>query len=210
MEAFESFVAVALEAEGFVVSGPVKFPVALTVQKSAHTETQTHGFEVDVIGARADRLVLATVKSFFGSRGVAAEHVTATVGDTAAARLYRLLNDRVVRDTVVHGAARRFGYPLSQVELRFYVGKFAGPGKGKHEATIREWCASQHVGAGAIQVFDVHAVIKAVRGAAASKQYRDNPVLVAMKVLEAGGVLKIGLPDDIGADETGAASTLDE
>jgi hypothetical protein len=36
MEAFEAFVAVALEAEGFVVSEAVKFPVTLQTRKAAY------------------------------------------------------------------------------------------------------------------------------------------------------------------------------
>ena len=67
MEAFESFVAIALEVEDFVVSEAVKFPVQKLTKKVAYEESQTHGFEVDLVAARADRLVLATVKSFFGS-----------------------------------------------------------------------------------------------------------------------------------------------
>ena len=76
MEAFESFVAVALEAEGLVVSSAVKFPVRLQTRRVDRVEIQTHGYEVDLVGARADRLILATVKSALGSRGVVAEHVT--------------------------------------------------------------------------------------------------------------------------------------
>jgi hypothetical protein len=76
MEAFESFVVIALETEGFVVSPAVKFAVQLQTRKTAYAEMQTHGYEVDLVGARADALVLATVKSFLGSRGVVAEHVT--------------------------------------------------------------------------------------------------------------------------------------
>jgi hypothetical protein len=62
VEAFESFVAVALEAEGLVVSSAVKFPVRLQTRRVDRVEIQTHGYEVDLVGARADRLVLATVK----------------------------------------------------------------------------------------------------------------------------------------------------
>lgn len=40
MEAFESLVAVAPEAEGFVVSGGVKFRVKLSTRKVAYTEEQ--------------------------------------------------------------------------------------------------------------------------------------------------------------------------
>ena len=66
MEAFESFVAVALEAQGLVVSSAVKFPVRLQTRRADHVEVQRHGYEVDLVGARADRLVLATLTSYLG------------------------------------------------------------------------------------------------------------------------------------------------
>lgn len=188
MEAFESFVAVALEAEGFIVSPAVKFRVQRQTKKAAHIEVQTHGYEVDLVAARARRLVLATVKSFFGSGGVAFRHVTGD--DKTDGGRYRLLNDPVIRDEVVAAAAARYGYHQKQVELRLYVGHFAGGKKVDHEARIREWAASQRVGRGAIRVFGVDEVVGAVREEAAAKQYRDNPVLVTMKVLEAAGRLR--------------------
>jgi hypothetical protein len=83
MEAFETFVALALEEDGFIVSPAVKFPVRRRVRKTSRPEFQEHGYEVDLVAARADRLVLATVKSFFGSRGVTAEAVT---GETSEER----------------------------------------------------------------------------------------------------------------------------
>lgn len=132
MEAFESFVALAMEEEGLVVSSAVKFPVTRRTAKSMHTETQTHGFEVDLVGASAKRLVLASVKSFFGSRGVVARHVDGTTGG-APSRLYAMLNDSDVRDQVIAGARERYGYSLKQIELRLYVGRFAGPTKGENE-----------------------------------------------------------------------------
>ena len=146
MEAFESFVAVALEVDDFVVSQAVKFPVRMQTRRAAYTEVQTHGYEVDLVAAKADQLVLATVKSFFGSRGVAAEHVTGetTTGEPVSERKrkrYALLNDRVIRRKVVAAAARRYGYTRGQVELRLYVGRFAGRQTGEHEARIRQWAS---------------------------------------------------------------------
>jgi hypothetical protein len=204
VEAFESFVAVALEAEGFVVASATKFPVSQLTRKAAYAETQTHGFEVDLVAARADRLVLASVKSFFGSRGVVASHVDGSTGDDRARKLYRLFNDIAVRDAVIAGAAERYGYTTAQVRLRLYAGRFAGPTQGQHEQQIRNWCAAQHAGGGPIEVYGVSDVIAAVRTAASSKQYRDNQILVTMKVLEAAGVLTLTLPDDIGT-ESGSA-----
>ena len=190
MECFEQFVAVAMESEGLIVSSAIKFPVQRQTSKASHVEIQTHGYEVDLVGARADRLVLATVKSFLGSRGVAAEHVTGTTADRRARNLYLLLNDAVIRDGVVAAAAERYGYPTEQVVVRLYAGKFAAPVRGTHEQTIRDWCATQHVGGGPIEVYGLSDVVDLVREAAASKTYRDNPVLVTMKVLDSAGLLR--------------------
>lgn len=189
VEAFESFVALAMEAEGLVVSEAVKFPVTRATAKTSHPEVQTHGFEVDLMGARADKLVLATIKSFFGSRGVAAEHVTAQTAGAAGNRLYAMLNDPVVRGAVASGATGRYGYSIDQLEFRLYVGKFAGSKKGDHEKRIREWCASQQIGSGPIRVYGLGEVAAEARKVALSKQYRDNPALVAIKVLDAANML---------------------
>lgn len=189
MESFEQFVAVAMEAEGLIVSEAVKFPVQRQTRKAMHNEFQTHGYEVDLVGARADRLVLATVKSFLGSRGVVAEHVTGTGGDRKSRDLYMLLNDPLIRSGVVTAAAQRYGYTEDQVTVRLYVGRFAAPVKRTHEPLIRDWAATQVVGGGPIEVYGLADVIEAVRAAAASKTYRDNPVLVTMKVLDAAGLL---------------------
>jgi hypothetical protein len=198
MEAFESFVALALEAQGFVVSPAVKFDVRVRTRKTAYAETQKHGYEVDLVAARADQLVLATVKSFFGSRGVVAEHVTGQTTNERGRRLYLLLNNKDIRSGVIASAARRYGYRRSQVQLRLYVGRFAGPTRGDHERQIREWAATQRVGRGPIEVVSVDEVVDKVRRAAVSKQYRDNPVLVTMKVLEAAGLLAAEVPDVVG------------
>jgi hypothetical protein len=209
MEAFESLVALALEDEGLVVSEAVKFPVTLYIPKATHTEVQTHGFEVDLIGARRDRLVLASVKSAFGSHGIVADHVSGDTDNVRAKKLYALLNNQHVRSAVIAGAADRFGYDVQQVQLRLYVGKFAGPKHGLHEQKIRAWCAGQSAGYGPIAVFGVHDVVARVIQAAAKKQYRNNPVLVTMKALEAAGMLNLTLPNgaDAGAKDADGSLT---
>jgi hypothetical protein len=199
VESFEQFVAVAMEAEGLIVSEAVKFPVRRQTRKVAHDEVQMHGYEVDLIGARADLLVLATVKSFLGSRGVVAAHVMGTGGDQKARDLNMLLNDLVIRSGVVEVAAKRYGYREDQVRLRLYVGRFAGPVRHTHEPEIRRWAATQIVGGGPIEVYGLTDVIQVVWSAAASKTYRDNPVLVTMKVLDAAGLL-------VGMDTSGVAA----
>jgi hypothetical protein len=196
MEAFEQFVAVYLEQHDYVVSSAVKFPFSRQTRRVDHVEVQTHGYEVDIVGARADRLVLATVKSFLGSRGVVADHVDGTSERTAATKRYALLNDVELRSSVVRQAAKRYGYSVRQVELRLFVGRFAGPTKGEHERRVREWCRSQRSGAGSIKVYSLADTVDTVVSAAvAGKQYRDNPVLVTMKLLQAAGLLQSGLPE---------------
>jgi hypothetical protein len=190
MEAFESFVAISLEAEGFVVSEAVKFPVALPTKKVSHAETQRHGYEVDLVGARGDKLVLATVKSFLGSRGVVAEDVTGATPNSVRVKRYHLLNNQVIRETVAELAAARYGYSPDQIEFRLYVGRFAVPARGENESAVREWASNTHVGSGPIQVYNLQQVVENVRAVASSTQYRDNAVLVTIKVLEAAGALK--------------------
>jgi len=190
MESFESFVALALEDEGLVVSEAVKFRVKRRTSKASHVENPTHGFEVDLVGARADRLVLATVRSFLGSRGVVADHVTGRGGTPAQQRLYALLNNTVVRDTVLTAAAHRYGYRADQVEFRLYVGGFAAPTTRSHEDPIRDWCAAQNVGVGPVRVVGLTEVATIARRVAASKTYRDNAALTAIKVLDAAGMLQ--------------------
>lgn len=179
MEAFEQFVALAMETEGLVVSGALKFPVRRLTRKKNYEEWQTHGYEVDLIGANSEKLVLATVKSFFGSRGVVSDHV---MGERGYTSWYALLNQEDIRDGVVEGARKRFGYRHDQVEMRLYVGKFAG---GGHEGRIRKWAINQQVGGSHLRVVGAHEVVSVVREVAATKQYRDSPVLATLKVLEA-------------------------
>ncbi|MBU3995408.1 MAG: hypothetical protein KKF42_06470 [Actinobacteria bacterium] len=186
MEAFEQFVALAMETEGLVVSGPLKFPIRRLTRKQNYKEWQTHGYEVDLVGANRDRLVLATVKSFFGSRGVVADHVTGERGNT---KWYLMLNQPEIRDSIVEGACERFHYSPEQVEVRLYVGKFAG---GDHEQRIRDWAKTQHhcESGQPLAVVGADEVVEKVREVARSKQYRDHPVLATLKVLEATGAMK--------------------
>ena len=185
MEAFEQFVALAMESEGLVVSSALKFNVRRKTRKQAYDEYQTHGFEVDLVGARRDKLVLATVKSFFGSRGVVADHVVGN--DSTYSKWYALLNQPDVREGVVKGAAERFGYDLNHVEMRLYAGRFS---TAASESAIRAWAEEQFVGGGPLKVYDAGSVVANVREAAASKQYPDSAVLTTLKVLDATGSLR--------------------
>ena len=87
---------------------------------------------------------------------------------------------------VIRAAAKRYGYRTAQVELRLYVGRFS---TNADEAQVRQWARRQRVGAGPIVVHGLGDVVGIVRRMAVSRTYRDNPVLVTMKVLEAAGIL---------------------
>lgn len=76
MEAFEHLVKVYLEAQGYVVTSNVKFPVKKKTKKTSYDEYQTHGYEIDIVAARNDSLLLGSVKSFFGSGGVSRQCFT--------------------------------------------------------------------------------------------------------------------------------------
>jgi hypothetical protein len=179
MEAFESFVALSMSKEGLVVYGPLKFMIKKKTKKAVHDEYQTHGYEVDLIGARSDKLVLATVKSFFGSDGVRAKEVSGESNAVGTAG-YKLLNDFDLRAAVIKEACLRYGYREDQVETRLYAGKFAGK---NGEKEIRDWAAKQIVGSGPIGVYGTKEVVADVKELANSKTYVDNATLVAVKVL---------------------------
>lgn len=187
MEAFESFVALALEAEDFVVTGPVKFKISKKTNKKAVEEFQAHGYEVDLVGSRGDKLVLVSVKSFLGSGGVKPKEVTGEVGQSNS-KGYMMLNDVWLRHEIVRMAAEKYGYKINQVELRLYGGKFMGGENGV--AIVKEWAARQRVGAGSIAVFTGAEIASIVLKMAESKTYRDNAVLMTVKVLLAAGMIK--------------------
>lgn len=184
MEGFESLCAVALESEGYVVMSNVKFDVPRKTKKKSRPEIQTHGYEVDLVGASKRKLVLASVKSYFGSRGVAAEDVIPSGKKSRHRGLYRLLNDKKLRTQVIEQAALRYGYQSNQVELRLYVGRFAAPIKGTHELKIRRWANRQNIGSGPIKVYSVSEILELVEEEARSSQYRDDPSLITLKALQ--------------------------
>lgn len=69
------------------------------------------------------------------------------------------------------------------------MGRFAGARGVNNEDRIRSWCAAQTVGAGPITVHALQEVARAARRAASRKTYRNDPALVAIKVLDAAEML---------------------
>ena len=187
MEGFEHLVKVALEAETFVVSGNLKFAVKLPVKKKSRSEEQTHGYEIDLVGARKDLLVLASVKSFFGSTGVRRGGFCGLVNipsPTAKQQrhfnLYKLFNYENVRAGVVAGAAKRFGYSPQDIELRLYVGKFQNAAE---RSEITAYLQSIHAGRGPIQVFDLQAILAKLLEVLKNKTYFNDPVIMTLKAI---------------------------
>jgi hypothetical protein len=172
VESFEHVCKVALEAEGFVVTTNVKFPVTRRTKKASRVEFQTHGYEVDLVGARTDELVLASVKSFFGSHGVS----LASVEQSG----YKLFNDLELRKEVVRVASERYGYTPNRIKLRIYVGRFAPRSRDGVIAYFRERY---------VAVWTPEQVAKLVLKAAESKTYTDDPVITTLKLLQATGHL---------------------
>lgn len=186
MESFEHLCKVALEAEGFVVTGNVKFPVRRQTKKVAYTEFQEHGYEVDLIGARGDQLVLAEVKSFFGSRGVNRQSFKGIADVTRQTDfgIYKLFNDEGLRHEVMDKACVRYGYLPQQAGMRLYVGKFAG---GSHEPEVRAHLAT--FTDPPVRVVALSEVVETLVGLANKRTYTDDPVVMTVKALAAAGRL---------------------
>jgi hypothetical protein len=177
MESYESLVALAMRAENLHVSGPIKFKIRRQTKNATKEEFQTHGYEVDLVGMRKDKLVLATVKSFFGSGGVFFKHLENKDGKSGSG--YKMLNDRPLREAMIAEACKIYGYKPSEVEVRLYAGNF----NGKDEHRVREWCSKEIAGGGPIEVYNLVEVIDTVVELAKSKTYIDDPALVAVKAV---------------------------
>jgi hypothetical protein len=191
MEGFEHLVKVALEAEDLIVSSNLKFPVTIHIKKkSGREEDQTHGYEVDLVGARRNLLVLASVKSFFGSTGVRqdgfkelAKFDNPTARQLTEFNLYRLFNDKQIREGVIAEAVKRFGYSPRQVALRLYVGKFQN---NEAKADIKAYLGKMQAGKGPVKVFDLGEILNNLFKVLESKTYFNDPVVMTLKALAEG------------------------
>ena len=188
MEGFEHVVKVMLERKGYVVTNDVKFPVRRKTRKKERDEYQTHGYEVDIVAARRDSLILGSVKSYFGSRGV---HVsdfrhklgTRARGDRSSG--YKLFVSPGIRRGVLREASKRYGYPVRKIQLAFFVGKFAS---GSEEA-VRRRLARIQAGAGPVRVFGLAEIATDLLEVIASKTYLDDPVVATLRTIKAAGLL---------------------
>lgn len=185
MEGFEHLVKVAMESEDdLICDGPMKFAVQRPTRKKSHAEKQTHGYEVDVVGARKDLLVLSSVKSFFGSQGVGVQGFVGLANEERKTnyKAYGLFNYEDIRSGVIAQACQRFGYRPEDVELRLYVGKFKSRSA---QSAITEHLAKMVVGRGPVKVFGLSEIVEAVVKVAGSKTYINDPVIVTVKSIMA-------------------------
>jgi len=188
LEAFEQLVKVYLEHQRYVVTTNVKFAARRKTKKTAYDEYQTHGYEIDVVAARHGSLVLGSVKSFLGSggvdrqgfRGIADESKTCYFGH------YAIFNDPDLRAQILAGASERFGYPLSQIVLKLFVGRFRPSDK---DDVIRHLTAIK-VGAGPVGVVSINAIMDGLIEASRSKTYYNEPVIMTIKALRESNLLK--------------------
>lgn len=190
MEAFEHVVKVYLESLGYVVTGGVKFPVRRRiVKKSGKIERQEHGYEVDLVAARHDRLILGSVKSFFGSRGVNRQGFPGIADKSKRTHFkrYTMLNDRVIRNGIFKGAAKLYGYPKSRISMALYVGKFCRT----DEDLVRSHLGVPLRSRPSINVVGLSEIVKELQLLADRRTYINDPVVMTLKVLKSAGLLKL-------------------
>lgn len=190
MESFEHLCKVALEAEGFAVTSIAKFPVRRRTRRTEREEYQTHGYEIDLVGARGGKLVLAEVKSYFGSGGVTRQHFVGLGGalQSKQSERFKLINDPDLRLQVTKGACERFGYTPSQIEWRLYVGHFANG----HEEEI-----SGHLSrlVPPVAVIGLDETVNRLITLAKQTTYFDDAVLMTVKAMMAANRLKGERPE---------------
>jgi hypothetical protein len=189
MEAFEHVVKVYLEARGYIVTSGVKFPVRQRTRKKRETgEFQTHGYEVDIVAAKHGSLILGSVKSFFGSSGVSRQGFMGIADESRSTHFprYLIFNNPEIRHGIVEGAQRRYGFPLDQIGIQLFVGKFRKPDEQMIRDHLRALCA----GSVQIEVVGLAEIVRELMKLAGSKTYINDPVIVTLKVLKAAGILK--------------------
>lgn len=181
------------EGRGYVVTTNVKFPVRRMTRKAAYDEYQRHGYEVDIVAARANRLVLASVKSYFGSQGVHPQGFRGLADETKGTHFgrYTLFNDAVIRERVIAAAAAQYGYKPHQVRVALCAGKFAIK-DGSGERAIRAHLGALQGAGGPVEVYNLDELVAGVLQASAGSTYIDDPVVMTVKALSASRHLRTG------------------
>lgn len=177
MEAFEHIVKVFLESQGYVVTTNIKFPVWIKTKKAKYEEYQTHGYEVDIVGAKSNALLLGSVKSFFGSIGVNRQGFRG-IADTSKGThysWYKIYNEPEIRNGILKGAERKYKYPPEQIQLCLFVGNF----RSGDEDLI-----TTHLNEKQIEVYNLQRIVGGLLEVTKSKTYINDPVVVTIKALQ--------------------------
>lgn len=177
MESFEHVTKIWLEAEGYAVSSGVKFPVKILTRKKSRPEEQTHGYEIDLVGARANELVLVNVKSFFGSKGL----------DLAFLRKEKIFSNPNIFKGIVDGAGSRFGYSRRQIRLYVVAGRATDGRRREIESWLADFSKTNRL---PVTFIGVERIAEGLLKASTSKMYIDDPVIATVKTLRAAGCLK--------------------
>jgi hypothetical protein len=213
MEAFEHVVKVFLEDERYIVTSGVKFPIARPIQKkSGRKETQIHGYEVDLVGAKHDSLLLGSVKSYFGSAGVKRQGFPGIADSNKRTHFerYTMFHNTSVREGILQGASSRYGYPVERIRMALFVGKFHRP----DETLVRDHLNAIVLPGGPIQVVGLVEIVDRLRDVSSRKTYINDPVVMTLKVLRAAGLLReqepVKAPDESELDEIQNGEVDDE
>ena len=182
MEAFEHIVKVFLETQGYVVTTNVKFPVKRKTKKTNYEEYQTHGYEVDIIGARSNSLLLGSVKSFFGSGGVSRQGFKeiADASKKTHFNQYNIFNVPEIRDGILKEVSSKYGYPGEQIQLCLFVGRFSFG----EEQIITSYLKKKR-----IKVYNLQMIVEGLLKAAKPSTYTNDPVVVTVKALQLAGLV---------------------
>ncbi|MGA2441426.1 MAG: hypothetical protein ABSH08_10725, partial [Tepidisphaeraceae bacterium] len=143
---------------------------------------QVHGHEVDIVAARSDSLILASVKSFFGSGGVSKQGFNGIADSKRRRHLnrYAMFNQRRVRNGILKAASERYGYPKDKIQFALFCGKF----RACDEAVIRRHLEAMNVGAGSVEVIGPEQIAERIIEFPKSHTYINDPVLATLKLLE--------------------------
>ncbi len=187
MEAFEHVVKSYMESQGYIVSSNVKFPVRLRTRKRAYKEFQTHGYEVDIVAAKGKLLILGSVKSFLGSHGVNRRGFQGIADDPRKTEFnqYRIFNDSEVRNGIIEGASKRYGYPRRSIRVILFVGRF----KSGEQEIIEKHLNSMVDNGVKMGVIGLDEIVSGLVREAQNRTYINDPVIMTIKALDAAGKL---------------------
>ncbi len=177
MESYEHVTKVWMEAQGFIVSSGVKFPLKLPTNKKSRAESQKHGYEIDLIAARQDRLVLVNVKSYFGSKGLS----------LTGLKNEKMFSRDEVWEGIITGACNRYGYSRDKIEL-WVVAGLVSP---RNKTTILKYLQILATDRGTpTRFFDAADVAQGLVDSTESKTYINDPVIATVRTLREARFLK--------------------